>query len=278
MIIDGKAIADSILEEIKASLQTKPILTVLQVGDHPASTTYIGMKRKACAKVGIESKLILLPKTISEKELLLEIQKLNRGPTSGILLQLPLPHHLDPHRLLEAIDPKKDVDGFHPINMGKLVLGLPGLIPCTPLGIQVLMERSHILVEGKRVVIVGRSQIVGMPLATLLMQKRKGCNATVTVAHSSTHNLEEVTREADILIAAIGKPLFIKKSMVKEGAVVIDVGINHIDNKLVGDVDFEQVKQKCSAITPVPGGVGPMTVAMLIHNTVLSCSNETKKS
>lgn len=278
MIIDGKAIADSILEEIKASLQTKPILTVLQVGDHPASTTYIAMKRKACAKVGIESKLVLLPKTISENDLLLEIETLNRGPTSGILLQLPLPLHLDPHRLLEAIDPRKDVDGFHPINMGKLVLGLPGFIPCTPLGIQVLLERSHISVEGKRVVIVGRSQIVGMPLATLLMQKRKGCNATVTVANSSTPNLAEVTNQADIVVAAIGKPLFIKKSMIKEGAVVIDVGINRIGNQLVGDVDFEEVKDKCSAITPVPGGVGPMTVAMLIHNTVLACANHTKKS
>jgi len=278
MIIDGKAIADSILEEIKASLQTKPILTVLQVGDHPASTTYIAMKRKACAKVGIESKLVLLPKTISENDLLLEIETLNRGPTSGILLQLPLPLHLDPHRLLEAIDPRKDVDGFHPINMGKLVLGLPGFIPCTPLGIQVLLERSHISVEGKRVVIVGRSQIVGMPLATLLMQKRKGCNATVTVANSSTPNLAEVTNQADIVVAAIGKPLFIKKSMIKEGAVVIDVVINRIGNQLVGDVDFEEVKDKCSAITPVPGGVGPMTVAMLIHNTVLACANHTKKS
>ena len=273
MIIDGKAVADSILEEIKATLKSRPILTVLQVGEHPASSTYIRMKRKACERVGIESRLVALADSISEKELLNEIDKLNRGDTSGILLQLPLPAHLDPHRMLEAIDPTKDVDGFHPINMGKLVMGLPGFIPCTPLGIQVLLERSHIPVEGKRVVIVGRSQIVGMPLATLLMQKRKGCNATVTVAHSCTPNIEEVTREADILVAAMGRPKFIKEPMVKEGAVIIDVGINRLDGKLVGDVDFDALKDKCSAITPVPGGVGPMTVAMLLHNTVKACAN-----
>ena len=273
MIIDGKAIAESILKEIQNSLRGRPVLTVIQVGKNEASTAYIRMKRKACEKVGIESRLLSFPETIDEKKLLDEIAKLNVGDTNGILLQLPLPSHIDPHKMLEAIDPKKDVDGFHPINMGRLMMGLPSFVPCTPLGIQTLLERSNIPVESRHVVIVGRSQIVGMPLATLLMQKRRGCNATVTVAHSYTPNLKAITLEADILVAAMGRPQFIKADMVKQGAVVIDVGISRVDKKLVGDVDFENVKPKCSAITPVPGGVGPMTVAMLLYNTVKACGN-----
>ncbi|MCH9610265.1 MAG: Bifunctional protein FolD protein [Chlamydiales bacterium] len=273
MIIDGKTVSELILGEIKSNLKGRPILTVVQVGQDPASTTYIRTKRKACERVGIESRLLSLPEEIGPETLLFEIEKLNRGDTHGILLQLPLPAHLDPHLMLEAIAPNKDVDGFHPINMGRLMKGLDCFIPCTPLGIQTVLQRSNIAVEGKRVVIVGRSQIVGMPLSTLLMQKQRGCNATVTVAHSCTPNLEEVTQEADILVAAIGRPNFIQPNMVKEGAVVIDVGINRVDKKLVGDVDFEKVKPKCSAITPVPGGVGPMTVAMLLKNTVKACEN-----
>lgn len=273
MIIDGKAAANTLLDEIRQSIKGTPILSVIQVGEEPASTTYIRMKRKACESVGIKSQLIKLKTDITEQQLLQEIQKLNLSSTSGILLQLPLPKHIDPHRMLEAIDPKKDVDGFHPINMGKLMMGLPGFIPCTPLGIQTLLMRSNIEIAGKHVVIVGRSHIVGLPLATLLMQKGAGGNATVTVAHSFTENLGEVTRQADILVAAIGRPRFIKAEMVKEGAVVIDVGINRLNDKLVGDVDFDAVKEKCSAITPVPGGVGPMTVAMLLKNTVKACVN-----
>ncbi len=277
MIIDGKKIAEELLDELAQKVKTlsaRPTLAVLQVGKLAASSTYIRMKQKACAKVGIESELHELPNSISEQELLAWIDKLNSDEkVTGILLQLPLPSHLDPHRMLEAIDPTKDVDGFHPLNMGKLLLGLEGLIPCTPLGIHTLLQKSGISVEGKNVVIAGRSSIVGLPLAALLMQKKPGCNATVTVAHSKTPNLKEVTKKADILIAAMGKPRLITADMVQEGAVVIDVGINKVEGKLVGDVDFDAVLPKCKAITPVPGGVGPMTVAMLLHNTVKQCAD-----
>ncbi|MCP5469872.1 MAG: bifunctional 5,10-methylene-tetrahydrofolate dehydrogenase/5,10-methylene-tetrahydrofolate cyclohydrolase [Chlamydiales bacterium] len=271
MILSGKQVADSLLEEMKRELKKEPTLVVIQVGENPASSTYIRMKRKACDYVGIRSVHLEFAEDVKESHLLSEIKRLNDDPkVSGILVQLPLPAHLT--HVLDTIDPAKDVDGFHPINMGKLLLGLKGFVPCTPLGIHTLLKRSQISVEGKRVVIVGRSHIVGMPLAALWMQKRAGCNATVTVAHSCTPKLEEVTASADILVAAMGKPKFIKEHMVKEGAVVIDVGINRIDKKLVGDVDFEQVQHKCSTITPVPGGVGPMTVAMLLHNTIEACA------
>lgn len=273
----GKEVADTILDEIRSKLallpdEKRPTLAVLQVGQNAASSTYIRMKRKACTYVGIHSQLLEFPPTIEQKALLQEIQALNQNPKiTGILLQLPLPKHLVVSDLLESIHPNKDVDGFHPLNMGRLLLGLETTVPCTPLGIKILLERKNISVEKKRVVIVGRSHIVGLPLAALWMQKKVGANATVTVAHSQTVDLIGLTKEADILVAAVGRPLFIKEPMVKEGAVVIDVGINKVNDQLVGDVDFNAVEKKCSAITPVPRGVGPMTVAMLLHNTVKRC-------
>lgn len=276
MIVSGKEIANQLYEEYQKrvkQLDVDPKLVVVLVGQNPASEAYIRMKERACAKVGINSPLMRFDDSISEKELLDVIESLNQDSTvHGILVQLPLPDQINPECIMEAIDPKKDVDGFHPINMGKLLLAEKGaLVPCTPLGIQVLMNLAGIHISGKHVVIVGRSNIVGKPLAALLMQKNERANATVTVVHSRSENLPEITRSADILIAAIGSPNFIKADMVKDGAAVIDVGISRVDGKLVGDVEFESVASKCSAITPVPGGVGPMTVAMLIHNTLISC-------
>ncbi len=273
MLLSGKEIALALHEEYKAQIATferAPKLAVVLVGNDPASIAYIGMKEKACAKVGIESPLYTYPDSMSESELLELISTLNHDSgVDAILVQLPLPSQINEQRVMEAIDPKKDVDGFHPVNMGKLLLGQKdGLIPCTPLGVQVLLERANIDVAGKHVVIVGRSNIVGKPLAALLMQKQTGANATVTVAHSRTSDLAELTRSADILVAAMGVAHFIKGDMVNEGAVVIDVGISRENGKLVGDVDFGAVESKCRAITPVPGGVGPMTVAMLLHNTI----------
>ncbi len=279
MILSGKAVADEIKLELKAQIETLPSspgLAVILVGNNPASESYIKMKRQACQAVGITSFFHPFPESIREDELLEFIQKQNADPkVDGILVQFPLPSHISTEKVIEAIDPNKDVDGFHPINMGKLLLGLKGgFIPCTPLGIKVLLERSHISVEGKDVVIVGRSQIVGKPLAALFLQNTRGCNATVTVIHSKSSHFVEHTKRADILIAAMGSPHFIKADMIKEGAVVVDVGINRLENSLVGDVDFNEVEKKCQAITPVPGGVGPMTVAMLLQNT---CSSYIKK-
>jgi len=282
MILSGKIIADEIQDEIHRKvrlLKSPPGLAVILVGNNLSSLTYIKMKRRACERVGIHSLFHHLKETTSESELLKLIKKLNSDTSvDGILVQLPLPAHIDKEKVIEAIDPQKDVDGFHPINLGKLLLGLKGgFIPCTPLGIQVLLERSSISCEGKEVVIVGRSHIVGKPLATLLMQNAPGLNGTVTVVHSKTANIAMHTARADVLIAAIGSPRFIKAEMVKEGAVVIDVGINREEDpqmpqgyRIVGDVDFNPVEKKCQAITPVPKGVGPMTVAMLLHNTLLS--------
>lgn len=282
MILSGKAIADIIQAEIAqvtATLPSAPGLAVVLIGDHPSSLSYISAKRKACSAVGIQSFLHHFPDTMSEQELLALISHLNLDPqVDGILVQLPLPAHLDSEKVISAIDPKKDVDGFHPVNAGKLLLGQGGgFVPCTPLGIQVLLERSKIEVAGRDVVIVGRSAIVGKPLAALLMQNTPNGNATVTVVHSRTRDLIAHTRRADILVAAIGSPRFIKEEMVKEGAVVVDVGINRVQDssaasgyRIVGDVDFNQVEKKCLGITPVPKGVGPMTVAMLLHNTLLS--------
>lgn len=274
MLIEGKRIAEEILESVReeiAKIKTrKPMLALLVVGDHAASLSYIRGKKKACEKVGMLSLVKELAKDTKEEELLREIHKLNQDPlVDGILVQMPLPPQIRPHMVQAAIHPDKDVDGFHPLNMGKLLLGEEGgFIPCTPKGILVLLERCQIPVEGKHVVIVGRSNIVGKPLAALLMQKKKGCNATVTIAHSKTEDLQKITRSADILVAAIGSSLFIKKEMVKPGAAVIDVGINRgLDGKLVGDVDFKEVFPLAQWITPVPGGVGPMTIAMLIQNT-----------
>jgi methylenetetrahydrofolate dehydrogenase (NADP+)/methenyltetrahydrofolate cyclohydrolase len=277
MIIDGKAIALSICNEIGEKVRAlegrRPHLAFILVGKNPASETYVRSKKKACVFTGIESTLLELPDGITQNELLGHIYVLNANPLiDGILVQLPLPRAIDEGAITLAIDPAKDVDGFHPMNVGKLLLGDDGgFLPCTPLGIKVLLEKSKIEVEGKRVVIVGRSNIVGKPLAAILVQKKPHCNATVTIAHSQSENLGEITRSADILVAAIGKPRFITEGMVREGAVVIDVGINRLkEGKLVGDVDFEKVSSIASHITPVPGGVGPMTIAMLLQNTLLS--------
>jgi methylenetetrahydrofolate dehydrogenase (NADP+)/methenyltetrahydrofolate cyclohydrolase len=285
MIISGKTIADEIQEEIRIKIERltgrPPGLTMILVGNHPASAVYVNMKRKACSSVGIASNVISLPENITQEELLKTILKLNQDPlVDGILLQSPLPPHLNMPQAFSTIDPHKDVDGFHPMNMGKLLLGDPdGFIPCTPLGVMELLKRSNLSPKGMHAVVVGRSNIVGKPLSALLLQ----ADATVTVAHSKTKNLPEITKTADLLIAALGKPRFITEEMVKKGAVVIDVGINreeNPDNKIhiVGDVDFENVASKCSAITPVPRGVGPMTVAMLLQNTLQSFERKCKHS
>ena len=281
LIIDGKKIAGEIQQEIAEKIKgisgRKPCLAVVAVGHHPASAIYIKRKIAACEEVGIRSIRMQLSQEISEAELHATIEKLNQdNEVDGILVQLPLPSHMNPLLINEKILSSKDVDGFHPINMGKLLMGEKGgFVPCTPLGIKTLLQRSQIEVSGKHVVIVGRSLIVGKPLAALLMQSSEGSNATVTVLHSRSENIPALCLTADILIVAIGQPGFITKEMVKKGAVVIDVGINRIsDNtgsyRIVGDVDFENVKAQCSAITPVPGGVGPMTIAMLLLNTLES--------
>lgn len=278
-LIDGTAIAKQIQDRIAHAIahlpHRKPGLAFILVGDNPSSKTYIHMKKKRCSEVGILSFDCMLPKTITEEQLLSEIDKLNkRHVVDGILVQLPLPEHINPIRIMNALDPRKDVDGFHPLNVGKMLLGeTDGFLPCTPQGIHVLLTHTQIPLLGKHVVIIGRSNVVGKPLAAILMQKAPHCNATVTVAHSLTENLKELCRSADILIAAIGRPQFIKADMVKQGAVVIDVGINRLSSeggRIVGDVDFQSVAPLCSKITPVPGGVGPMTIAMLLSNTLLS--------
>ncbi|UCG69385.1 MAG: bifunctional methylenetetrahydrofolate dehydrogenase/methenyltetrahydrofolate cyclohydrolase FolD [Thermoplasmata archaeon] len=280
-IISGKEIAESIRGEIKTKVEElkskgiTPGLAVVLVGEDPGSQVYVKAKGKACDKLGIYSDTYKLPEETSEEELLKLIDKLNTDEKiHGILVQLPLPKHIDEDKVLMAIDPKKDVDGFHPVNVGKMLVGAECFLPCTPHGVQELLIRSGNDPEGKHVVVVGRSNIVGKPVAGILMQKKPGANATVTIAHSRTQNLAELTRTADIIVAAIGKPEFIKADMVKEGVVIIDVGVNQVGKTaegkriLKGDVDFEAVKEKASAITPVPGGVGPMTITMLMKNTV----------
>ena len=276
-IIDGEKIANSILEDLKKKIKKEIGLAFILVGDNPASQTYIKMKKNACKRVGIQSYDFRFKETISENELIIEIDKLNKNKNiHGILVQMPLPTNLNAEKILESIDPNKDVDGFHPINVGKLLIGRKDcFIPCTPLGIKFLLEKENVDLEKKHTVIVGRSNIVGKPLLSLLIQKN--CNATVTITHSMTKNLKEITKSADILIAAIGKPKFITKDMVKKDAIVIDVGVNKIiendTEKIVGDVDFENVLPLASKITPVPKGVGPMTVAMLLKNTYKSFKN-----
>lgn len=283
MIIDGKAVAAAIHEEIASEVAglsgRPPCLAVILVGDNPASHVYVGRKTKACEKTGIRSIKKTFSETMTQDQLLAEIERFNRDDAvDGILVQLPLPEQIDPLAIIKAINPAKDVDGFHPTNMGKLLAGdRTGFVPCTPLGIQQLLIRSQIETAGANVTIVGRSNIVGKPMAALLMQRGAGGDATVTVAHSRTQNLTAVSARADILIAAIGSPHFITEDMVKEGAVVIDVGMNRLEDseapkgyRLVGDVDFKAVESKASAITPVPGGVGPMTIAMLLNNTLES--------
>lgn len=270
--IDGKKISADIKEELKEKAAAMkeggitPCLAVIQVGSDPASTVYVGNKKKACAYVGIESRAFELPEETSEEELLKLIARLNHDDTvHGILVQLPIPDHMNEKTVIHAIDPKKDVDGFHPQSVGALSIGEPGFVSCTPAGIIQLLKRSGVEIEGKECVVVGRSNIVGKPMAMLLLRE----NGTVTVCHSRTRNLPEVCRRADILVAAIGKPKFFDASYVKEGAVVIDVGIHRgPDGKLCGDVDYDTVADRVSAITPVPGGVGPMTIAMLMNNCV----------
>ena len=276
MLLDGTVVARQIEERIAQAISRlshrKPGLAFVLVGDHPASRSYIGMKKKKCEKVGILSFDRELPASISEENLKEEIRALNENPAiDGILVQLPLPDAIDPIHIVSTIDPAKDVDGFHPNNMGKLLIGnMSGFIPCTPHGIHVLLNHYQIPLQGKHVLIVGRSNIVGKPLAALLMQKAPHCNATVTVAHSLSENLKEICKSADILVAALGKPHFIQADMVKPGATVIDVGINRSPSRLTGDVDFENVSKVAAHITPVPGGIGPMTIALLLSNTLLS--------
>lgn len=273
-IIDGKAISAAIKEEIKEKVsqlnaEGKVVtLAVVQVGNDPASTVYVRNKKRGCEYVGIRSLSYELPEETTEEELLQLIAELNqKEEVNGILVQLPLPSHIDEDKVIQAISPDKDVDGFHPQSVGALCIGQKGFVSCTPAGIIQLLKRSGVSIEGKECVILGRSNIVGKPMSLLMLRE----NATVTIAHSRTKNLKEVCRRADILIVAIGKPKMVTAEYVKEGAVVIDVGINRTeDNKLCGDVDFESVFPICEAITPVPGGVGPMTIAMLLYNCVES--------
>ena len=271
-IIDGKKISQEIKDELRekvASLKEEgkeAALAVIQVGNDPASSVYVGNKKKACAYIGIRSLSYELPEETTEEELLALIEKLNGDASvNGILVQLPLPSHIDEDKVIRTISPKKDVDGFHPENVGKLVIGEPGFVSCTPAGIIQLLKRSGIEIAGKNCVVIGRSNIVGKPMALLMLRE----NATVTIAHSRTQDLKEICKRADILIVAIGKPRFITADYVKEGAVVIDVGIHRNENnKLCGDVAYDEVMPHTSAITPVPGGVGPMTIAMLMNNCV----------
>ena len=271
-IIDGKKISQEIKDELREKMTElkqkgeSRCLAVIQVGDDPASSVYVNNKKKACEYIGIDSESYHLPEETTEKELLDLIDELNRKPeVNGILVQLPLPKQIDEDKILLAISPEKDVDGFHPVNVGNLSIGRPGFVSCTPAGVIQLLKRAGIEIEGKECVVLGRSNIVGKPMAMLLLRE----NGTVTVCHSRTKDLKEITKRADILVAAIGKPKFIDADYVKEGAVVIDVGIHRNENgKLCGDVDFESVAPHCVAITPVPGGVGPMTIAMLMNNCV----------
>ncbi len=270
-IIDGTEIARKIRERIKkevAAMKKKPGLAAILAGENPASRVYVGIKRKHCEEVGIYSEEHKLPEETTEEELIALISRLNKDDRiNAILVQLPVPKHISTEKVLSAIALEKDADGFNPVNIGKLVDGNEAAVPCTPKGIIRLLEETGIEIEGKNAVVAGRSSIVGKPTALMLLNR----NATVTICHSRTRNLGEVTRQADILVAAIGKARMITAGMVKKGAVVIDVGINKAEGKLVGDVDFEKVKEKAAYITPVPGGVGPMTVAMLLENTLQMC-------
>ena len=276
-IIDGKVISASVKERVKAEveiLKQKGITTglaVIIVGEDPASKVYVANKKKACEALGIISEEYALPENTTQEELLSLINELNNKKSiNGILCQLPLPKHLDESVVINSILPEKDVDAFHPHNVGRIMLGDYDFVPCTPAGIMEMLEYEGVDITGKNCVVIGRSNIVGKPMGMLLLHK----NGTVTICHSKTKNLKEVCANADILVAAVGRPNFVTADMVKEGAVVIDVGINRVDNKLIGDVDFESVKEKCSAITPVPGGVGPMTIAMLMQNTLTAAKKQ----
>lgn len=280
-VIDGKKVAQQILEDLKQETSTLkeinviPGLVTILVGETPASVSYVTSKQNISRELGFYSVQDNQPEKITEEELLELINKYNKDPKiHGILVQLPLPGHIDEEKVLNSINPAKDVDGFHPVNMGKLMIGKADYLPCTPAGIQQLLIRIGVEIDGAEVVVVGRSNIVGKPIANILLQKQKGANATVTICHTGTKDMAFHTRRADILIVAVGKPKAITADMVKEGAVVIDVGVNRIGMtaegkaKLCGDVDFEEVKKKAKAITPVPGGVGPMTITMLMMNTL----------
>ena len=281
-VIDGKALALSLREGIAQEVSVleketgvKPGLAAVLVGDNPASAVYVRNKKIACEKAGLYPQEHLLPASTTQDALLALIQQLNADPKiHGILVQLPLPSHIESKAILQAVSPDKDADGFHPVNVGRLVEGDPVFVPCTPKGVIHMIDSTGLDISGKRAVVIGRSNIVGKPVAMLLLHR----HATVTICHSRTKDLQSVIREADIVIAAIGKPLFVTPNMVKEGAIVVDVGINRLDDgKLVGDVDFERVKERAGWITPVPGGVGPMTIAMLLQNTLESAKRSVRK-
>jgi methylenetetrahydrofolate dehydrogenase (NADP+)/methenyltetrahydrofolate cyclohydrolase len=295
-IISGNEVAKEIRAELKeraTKLKERgitPGLVMIRVGEDPASVSYVSGKEKAAEEIGVWTQTLVLPENASEKELLAKVKEMNEAEhVDGILVQLPLPKHINADKVLNLIDPVKDVDGFHPVNVGKMLIGDPYFMPCTPHGAVELMIRSGNPPEGKHVVICGRSNIVGKPLMAMLIQKNKRANATVTVVHTGTKNMAQITRQADILVAAMGSPEVIKADMVKEGAVVIDVGVNRVGWKpsktdptkqvpdLRGDVDFEAVKEKASAITPVPGGVGPMTITMLMVNTVVAAERRAER-
>ncbi len=279
-LISGKELSANIrsqlskdIEVFKEEFKFVPKLVVVMLGDHPASKSYVTAKERGAKKVGMESELILKPDTMTEYELLTLIDELNNDDTvTGILVQLPLPKHIDELKVIHAIDPIKDVDGFHPENIGRFMIGEDALMSCTPSGIITMLESIDVPLEGAHAVVVGRSNIVGKPVSQMLLNK----NCTVTICHSRTKNLAEITKQADILVAAVGRAQMIKADMVKEGAVVIDVGVNRVDGKLVGDVDFETIKEKASFITPVPGGVGPMTITTLLTNTLKAARLQNK--
>ena len=284
IVLDGKKTSNDIKAEIAESVKEivangsrPPHLAAVIVGDDGASLTYVGSKVRACKRVGFDSTLIKLPETISENELLEKVNDLNNDENiDGYIVQLPLPKHIDSQKILMAVDADKDVDGFHPTNFGKMALSLPTFISATPFGIMELLKRYNVDTSGKHTVVIGRSDIVGRPISILMSQKSNPGNSTVTLAHSRTKNIEELTKQADIIISALGVPNFVKAEMVKDGAVIVDVGITRVaDNstkgyKIVGDVDYKNVSKKSSYITPVPGGVGPMTIAMLLKNTLLA--------
>jgi methylenetetrahydrofolate dehydrogenase (NADP+)/methenyltetrahydrofolate cyclohydrolase len=282
IILDGRKTSSDIKDEIAvavkkivASGSRAPHLAAVIVGEDGASLTYVGSKVRACKKVGFDSTLVKLPDTTTENELLNKVHELNNNDAiDGYIVQLPLPSHIDSQKILMAVDPTKDVDGFHPTNFGKMALNLPTFISATPYGVMELLERYNVETEGKHTLVIGRSDIVGRPISILMSRKSNPGNSTVTLAHSRTKNIQELTRQADIIISALGSPNFVKADMVKEGVVVVDVGITRVKDdsekgyKIVGDVDYENVSKKASHITPVPGGVGPMTIAMLLKNTL----------
>jgi methylenetetrahydrofolate dehydrogenase (NADP+)/methenyltetrahydrofolate cyclohydrolase len=289
ILLDGKQLADELKAEIKletdkliAAGGKQPHLAAILVGNDGGSLTYVGHKVKACEQVGFKSTLLHFDSSITETQLLSEVKKLNEdADVTGFIVQLPLPDHINPDRIIMAIDPTKDVDGFHPVNVGKVTLGLPAYISATPLGITKILERYGVETSGKHCVVIGRSNIVGRPMSILLSGQSATGNATVTVCHSRTKNLRDITLQADIVVAALGKPEFLTANMVKDGAVIIDVGTTRVSDdsakagwRLKGDVKFDEVSKKCSAITPVPGGVGPMTVVSLLLNTLKAAKNE----